>query len=79
MTKIKRSHTQNREPSSNASPSHFFVGRQREPPYAWAYDDDEMRKSNITWLVEEVIDADELERNYLEEIKLSFMSRGIGV
>jgi len=79
MTKIKRSHTQNQKTASDPSPSHFFVGRQRDPPYAWAYDDDEMRKSNIMWLVEEIIDADELERMYLEEIKLSFMSRVIGV
>jgi hypothetical protein len=49
------------------APSFFFIGRQRDPPYAWAYDDDEMRASYMMWLVEEVIDGRELERVYLEE------------
>jgi hypothetical protein len=68
-----------REPRHRAtqSPSHFFIGRQRDPPYVWAYDEDEMRASNMMWLVEEVIDGKELEKVYFEETM--DLSRGLGV
>jgi hypothetical protein len=49
-------------------PTHFFIGRPKDSPYAWSYDDDTMRASNILWLTEEVVDGKELDKVYLEEI-----------
>jgi hypothetical protein len=56
-------------------PSYFFIGRQPHPPYAWAYDDDEMRASNIMWITEEVIDDKDLEKVYFREIASEFKWR----
>jgi hypothetical protein len=56
-------------------PTYFFIGRRCHPPYAWAYDDDEMRASNIMWIIEDIIDDKNLDRVYFEEIA-SAKSRG---
>ena len=74
MTTIqrKRKHEQSHPPRA---PTYFFIGRQRHPPYAWAYDDNEMRASNIMWIVDRVIDDEDLEKVYLEEIAFT-KSRG---
>lgn len=63
-------HAKRSAPTSSAQPSqptHFFVGRPHNPPYAWSYDD-EMRASNILWLTEEVVDGKKLDIVYSEEI-----------
>jgi hypothetical protein len=57
------------------APTYFFIGRPDHPPYAWAYDDDEMRTSNIMWIIDDVIDDKNLDRVYFEEIA-SAKSRG---
>lgn len=67
MTTIQRKRKRERFHPPRA-PTYFFIGRQDHPPYAWAYDDDEMRTSNIMWIIEEVIDDKDLEKVYLEEI-----------
>jgi len=72
-TQRKRKHGR---PHSPRVPTYFFVGRQDHPPYAWAYDDDEMRASNIMWIVEEVIDDEDLEEVYLGEIASGSNSGG---
>lgn len=74
MTTIQRKRKHERFHPPRA-PTYFFIGRQCHPPYAWAYDDDEMRTSNIMWIIEEVIDHKDLEKVYLEEIA-SAKSRG---
>jgi len=80
MTKTTqtRKHKAQHERPHPRDPTHFFVGRQRHPPYAWAYDDDEMRASNIMWIIDKVINDADLEKVYLEEITLA-KSRGARV
>jgi hypothetical protein len=74
MTTVQRKRKYE-QPHPHRPPTYFFIGRQRHPPYAWAYADDEMRASNIMWIIEEVIDDKDLEKVYLEEIA-SAKSRG---
>jgi len=64
------------QPHSPRVPTYFFVGRQDLPPYAWAYGDNEMRASNIMWIIQEVIDDKDLEEVYLREIDFGSKSRG---
>jgi hypothetical protein len=67
MTTIQRKRKHERFQPPRA-PNYFFIGRQDHPPYAWAYDDDEMRASNIMWIIEDIIDDKNLDRVYFEEI-----------
>jgi len=63
-------HVKRSVPTSSAQPSHpthFFVGRPYDPPYAWSYGD-EMKTSNLLWLTEEAIDEKELEMIYSNEM-----------
>jgi hypothetical protein len=57
-----------RRTAPHTIPPHFFIGRSRDPPYAWSYADDDMRPSNLLWLMEDVIDAIVLENLYLDEL-----------
>ena len=70
-------HAKRTAPTPDARPSyptHFFVGRLYDPPYAWSYVD-EMKTSNLLWLTEEVIDEKELDNVYSEEIVSIFVGK----